>query len=85
LQLIKAGLLDDFKVNTKQLRVALTCQLRSAVLTTCKNRPLLQGLGWEVDFAGHDLFEISEQADDPPIGKLKKPRLVYVRLDGVFV
>lgn len=36
----------------------------------------LKGLGWSVDFGGHHQFETIEAADDPPIGKLLKPRLV---------
>ncbi|KAF7967523.1 hypothetical protein HWV62_34016 [Athelia sp. TMB] len=38
----------------------------------------LRGLGWEVEFNGHHAFEDISIAtkDDPPIGKLKNPRLV---------
>lgn len=36
----------------------------------------LKELGWQVDFGGHHEFESIEAANDPPIGKLKKPRLV---------
>jgi len=36
----------------------------------------LKELGWKVQFDGHHLFEEIEAASDPPIGKLKNPRLV---------
>jgi len=36
----------------------------------------LEGLGWKVKFDGHHQFEEINAADDPPIGKLKNPRLV---------
>lgn len=36
----------------------------------------LTELGWEVKFDGHHQFEEINTIDDPPIGKLKNPRLV---------
>jgi len=36
----------------------------------------LEGLGWAVRFDGHHQFEEINPVDDPPIGKLKNPRLV---------
>jgi len=36
----------------------------------------LEGLGWKVKFDGHHQFEYINAANDPPIGKLKNPRLV---------
>lgn len=36
----------------------------------------LKDLGWNVQFDGHHQFEEISAADDPPIGKLKNPRLV---------
>jgi len=36
----------------------------------------LVGLGWKVQFDGHHQFEEVDAAGDPPIGKLKNPRLV---------
>lgn len=36
----------------------------------------LKELGWNVQFDGHHQFEEIAAADDPPIGKLKNPRLV---------
>ncbi|KAI0064721.1 arginase [Artomyces pyxidatus] len=36
----------------------------------------LKGLGWEVEFDGHHQFEDISAQSDPPIGKLKNPRLV---------
>jgi arginase len=36
----------------------------------------LTGLGWNVQFDGHHQFEEISAANDPPIGKLKNPRLV---------
>jgi len=36
----------------------------------------LGALDWKVDFAGHHQFESISAEDDPPIGILKRPRLV---------
>lgn len=36
----------------------------------------LQGLGWQVEFGGHHQFEEISSEDDPPIGRLRNPRLV---------
>lgn len=36
----------------------------------------LTELGWKVQFDGHHQFEDINTKDDPPIGKLKNPRLV---------
>lgn len=36
----------------------------------------IQNLGWEVDFDAHQKFDSIDEKDDPPIGILKKPRLV---------
>ncbi|OBZ69110.1 Arginase [Grifola frondosa] len=36
----------------------------------------LSGLGWNVKFDGHHQFEAIDGENDPPIGKLKNPRLV---------
>jgi len=36
----------------------------------------LKGLGWNVKFDGHHQFESIREEDDPPIGILKRPRLV---------
>lgn len=36
----------------------------------------LTELGWKVLFDGHHQFEEIQTKDDPPIGKLKNPRLV---------
>jgi len=36
----------------------------------------LKDLDWQVSFGGHHEFETIEAANDPPIGKLKRPRLV---------
>ena len=36
----------------------------------------LRELGWEVTFDGHHQFEEIDTQSDPPIGKLKNPRLV---------
>ncbi|KAI6045594.1 Ureohydrolase [Pisolithus marmoratus] len=36
----------------------------------------LEALGWQVLFDGHHQFEEISAASDPPIGKLKNPRLV---------
>ncbi|KZT39231.1 Ureohydrolase [Sistotremastrum suecicum HHB10207 ss-3] len=36
----------------------------------------LKEIGWEVHFGGHHQFEEIETTNDPPIGKLKRPRLV---------
>jgi arginase len=36
----------------------------------------LKELGWQVEFGGHHQFEDIQAANDPPIGKLKRPRLV---------
>ncbi|KAF9265696.1 Ureohydrolase [Marasmius fiardii PR-910] len=36
----------------------------------------LKGLGWNVRFDGNQQFEAIPVKDDPPIGKLKNPRLV---------
>jgi len=38
----------------------------------------LRGLGWDVEFDGHHQFEdiATDSEFDPPIGKLKNPRLV---------
>jgi len=36
----------------------------------------LTELGWKVEFDGHHQFEEISAASDPPIGKLKNPRLV---------
>jgi arginase len=36
----------------------------------------LTSLGWKVKFDGHHQFEDISAANDPPIGKLKKPRFV---------
>ena len=36
----------------------------------------LTELGWKVKFDGHHQFESINAASDPPIGKLKNPRLV---------
>jgi len=36
----------------------------------------LRGLGWQVEFGGHHQFEEISSEDDPPIGKLRNPRLV---------
>ncbi|KAF8636473.1 hypothetical protein AX17_003289 [Amanita inopinata Kibby_2008] len=36
----------------------------------------LKSLGWDVKFDGHHQFEEINALDDPPIGILKKPRLV---------
>jgi arginase len=36
----------------------------------------LKGLGWVVEFDGHHQFEEIAAEFDPPIGKLKNPRLV---------
>ncbi|THH19480.1 hypothetical protein EW146_g1709 [Bondarzewia mesenterica] len=36
----------------------------------------LTGLGWKVQFDGHHQFEDISTESDPPIGKLKNPRLV---------
>ena len=36
----------------------------------------LENLGWKVEFDGHHMFEDISAATDPPIGKLKNPRLV---------
>jgi len=36
----------------------------------------LNALGWKVDFGGHHQFEDISANGDPPIGKLKNPRLV---------
>lgn len=36
----------------------------------------LRGLGWNVEFDGHHQFEDISAEVDPPIGKLKNPRLV---------
>ena len=36
----------------------------------------LSGLGWQVKFDGHHQFEDINAVADPPIGKLKNPRLV---------
>ncbi|KAF9246360.1 Ureohydrolase [Melanogaster broomeanus] len=36
----------------------------------------LEEIGWKVDFDGHHQFEEIHTASDPPIGKLKNPRLV---------
>ncbi|EGN95637.1 hypothetical protein SERLA73DRAFT_142465 [Serpula lacrymans var. lacrymans S7.3] len=36
----------------------------------------LEEIGWKVAFDGHHQFEDIHTADDPPIGKLKNPRLV---------
>ncbi|KZT09776.1 Ureohydrolase [Laetiporus sulphureus 93-53] len=33
-------------------------------------------LGWKVEFDGHHQFEEIDEENDPPIGKLKNPRLV---------
>jgi len=36
----------------------------------------LEEIGWKVAFDGHHQFEELHTSDDPPIGKLKNPRLV---------
>lgn len=36
----------------------------------------LKELGWKVDFGGHHQFEDISAESDPPIGKLRNPRLV---------
>jgi arginase len=36
----------------------------------------LRGLGWVVEFDGHHQFEDISAEIDPPIGKIKNPRLV---------
>ena len=36
----------------------------------------LSELGWQVQFDGHHQFEEVNEAEDPPIGVLKNPRLV---------
>lgn len=36
----------------------------------------LSNLGWQVDFGGHHQFEDISADNDPPIGKLKNPRMV---------
>ncbi|KAK7694014.1 hypothetical protein QCA50_003590 [Cerrena zonata] len=36
----------------------------------------LTELGWKVEFDGHHQFESVSAENDPPIGKLKNPRLV---------
>jgi arginase len=36
----------------------------------------LRGLGWVVEFDGHHQFEDIATEFDPPIGKLRNPRLV---------
>ena len=36
----------------------------------------LTELGWKVKFDGHHQFEEVNEAEDPPIGVLKNPRLV---------
>ena len=36
----------------------------------------LSELGWKVEFDGHHQFESISAENDPPIGKLKNPRLV---------
>ncbi|KIK98092.1 hypothetical protein PAXRUDRAFT_727358 [Paxillus rubicundulus Ve08.2h10] len=36
----------------------------------------LEEIGWSVNFDGHHQFEEIQAASDPPIGKLKNPRLV---------
>ncbi|KAF9227731.1 Ureohydrolase [Gyrodon lividus] len=36
----------------------------------------LEEIGWKVNFDGHHQFEEIQAASDPPIGKLKNPRLV---------
>jgi arginase len=37
---------------------------------------LFTQLGWKIEFDGHHMFEEISAATDPPIGKLKNPRLV---------
>ena len=36
----------------------------------------IESLGWKVSFDGHHQFEEIDAENDPPIGKLKNPRLV---------
>jgi arginase family enzyme len=36
----------------------------------------LEALGWAVEFGGHHQFVGISAANDPPIGKLRNPRLV---------
>ncbi|KAK9899740.1 arginase [Cystobasidium minutum MCA 4210] len=36
----------------------------------------VKNLGWDIDFSDHHKFAIIDEKDDPPIGKLKRPRLV---------
>jgi arginase len=36
----------------------------------------LEELGWNVEFGGHHQFEEISTTNDPPIGKLRNPRLV---------
>lgn len=36
----------------------------------------VKNLGWEIDFSDHHQFAVIDEKDDPPIGKLKRPRLV---------
>jgi len=43
----------------------------------------LTGLGWKVQFDGHHQFEDISTEADPPIGKLKNPRLVSTVTEAV--
>jgi arginase len=45
----------------------------------------LADLGWKVKFDGHHQFEEISAASDPPIGKLKNPRLVSHVTEAVSV
>lgn len=36
----------------------------------------VKNLGWAIDFADHHQFQVIDEKDDPPIGMLKRPRLV---------
>lgn len=50
----------------------------------CRVRPslifsfVIKGLGYDVNFPGHDQFDITAIPDDKPIGRLLNPRIVYV-------
>lgn len=45
----------------------------------------VKNLGWEIDFSDHHQFAVIDEKDDPPIGKLKRPRLVCVNsLSSLF-
>ena len=36
----------------------------------------IKALGWDVDFEEHHKFAPLDEKDDPPIGVMKRPRLV---------